>query len=358
MITDIVLRNFRNYQNLNVQFSNKVNVFTGANGQGKTNLLEAIFFLGLLRSFRTSALRDLDKIGSAGFYLSSTVDSGKGWGELLEIDYSDKRCLRIDGVPVRKASEFIGHLKLVVFEPADIMLIKDRSPLRRRFLNMMLSSLYPSYLIALNEYSSALKMRNALLKESKNISELEAFEQILAKNGTVIVNKRNDVLRDLSDEMQCLLKEIRSEGDEFRIKHIFHSVTTDKDEYLAKFANEREKDIARGYSTFGPHVDDFDFLLNSKSLRHFGSTGECRLASLCLKMAAVSIMDKENPDHPKVITLVDDVTGDLDENTRNAFFRIVDKSEQTFFTFTEPPKEEFFKDAAMFSIANGQLVSG
>ena len=357
MITDIVLRNFRNYQNLNALFSSKVNVFTGDNGQGKTNLLEAIFFLGLLRSFRTSTLRDLNKIGSEGFYLSASIDSEKGWEQLLEIDYSEKRRLRIDGVPVRKASEFIGHLKVVVFAPTDIMLINNRSSLRRRFINMMLSSIYPSYLTALNEYSSALKMRNALLKGSRDISAIEAFEQILARNGAVVVNKRNSVLADLSDEMQLLLKDLCEDIDEFKIKHTFSSTTSSEEEYLSKFASERKKDIARGYSTFGPHVDDFDFLLNSKSLRHFGSTGQCRLVALCLKMAAVSIMDAENRDHSRVITLVDDVTGDLDEKTRNTFFRVIDKSKQTFFTFTESPKEDFFKDAAMFSIADGQLIS-
>jgi len=357
MINDILLKNFRNYQNLNVKFAKKVNVFTGANGQGKTNLLEAIFFMGLLRSFRTSAIRDLDRIGSEGFYLSATLDSGKGWDQLIEIDYTDKRRLRIDGMPVWKASEFIGYIKFVVFAPADIMLINDRSPLRRRFINMMLSSMHPSYLTALNEYSDALKMRNALLKEHNDTTAIEAFEQILAEKGTFIVNRRIDVLNCISEEMQSLLRNIRDDVDEFKIRHIFNAATADKSEYLAKFATERSKEIARGYSTFGPHVDDFDFLLNSKSLRHFGSTGQCRLASLCLKMATVSIMDKENPEHPKVVTLVDDVTGDLDDKTRHAFFQVIDKSEQTFFTFTKPPEDDFFKDAEMFSISNGQLVS-
>ena len=186
-----------------------------------------MFFLGLLRSFRTSALRDLDKIGSDGFYLSATVDSGKGWDQLLEIDYTDKRRLRIDGVPVWKATEFIGHMQVVVFAPTDIMLINDRSPLRRRFLNMMLSSMYPSYLIALNEYAVALKMRNALLKDHKDANGIEAFEHILAKNGTFVVNKRNEVLECLAEEMQAFLQGLRSDVDSFKIKHICNSTTLD-----------------------------------------------------------------------------------------------------------------------------------
>lgn len=355
MINDIVLRNFRNYQNLNVKFSRKINVFTGANGQGKTNLLEAIYFLGILRSFRTSAVKDLDKINSDGFYLSATVDTGKGWDQLLEVEYTDKRRLRIDGVPVYKASEFIGNLKLVAFVPTDIMLVSEGSPLRRRFINMLISAIKPAYLLALNEYAGALKMRNALLKENFDPAAMAAFEKILAEKGSFIVSQRQDVFADLSHEMVKLLKDIRDDVDGFSLKYSPFSGTADETAYLARFVENREKDIARGYSSFGPHSDDFEFLLNGKSLRHFGSNGQCRMASLCLKMASVTIMDQENPDHPRVVTLVDDVTGDLDEKTTDAFFRVIDKSEQTFFSFTEKPVNEFFNDAEMFNIANGQL---
>lgn len=355
MINDIVLRNFRNYQNLNVQFSRKINVFTGANGQGKTNLLEAIYFLGILRSFRTSAIKDLEKINSDGFYISATVDTGKGWDQLLEVEYTDKRRLRIDGVPVYKASEFIGHLKLVAFVPTDIMLVTESSPLRRRFVNMLISSINPAYLNALNEYASALKMRNSMLKDTFDKAAIEAFEKILAERGSFIVAQRQEVFADLSHEMEKLLKEIRDDVDGFSLKYSPFSGTGDLETYLAKFADNREKDIARGYSSFGPHSDDFEFLLNGKSLRHFGSTGQCRLASLCLKMASVTILDQENPEQPRVVTLVDDVTGDLDEKTTNAFFRVIDKSEQTFFTFTEKPENDFFRDSEQFAIADGQL---
>lgn len=357
MINDIVLRNFRNYQNLNVQFSRKVNVFTGANGQGKTNLLEAIYFLGILRSFRTSAIKDLEKINSEGFYISANVDTGRGWDQLLEVEYTDKRRLRIDGVPVYKASEFIGNVKLVAFVPMDIMLVTESSPLRRRFINMLISSIKPAYLIALNEYGDALKMRNALLKDSFDNSAMEAFEKILAAKGSLIVQQRQEVFADLSHEMEKLLKGIRDDVDFFSLKYSPFSGTGNEKEYLAKFAENREKDIARGYSSFGPHTDDFEFLLNSKSLRHFGSNGHCRLASLCLKMASVTILDQESPDQARVVTLVDDVTSDLDEKTRDAFFQVIDKSEQTFFTFTEKPNNGFFDNSELFSITNGQLKS-
>jgi len=360
MIKDIVLRNFRNYQNLNISFSQKVNVFTGDNGQGKTNVLEAIYFLGILRSFRTSAIKNLEKINSDGFYLSATVDSGKGWDQLLEVEYTDKRRLRLDGVPVYKASEFIGHLKTVVFAPSDIMLVTESSALRRRFINMLIASIKPNYLIALNEYAEALKRRNILLKDSSDKLAIHAFEKILASRGSLIVTLRKYFFDKLSSEMEAIFHSIRNDVQSFSLKYSPFSQTSDENDYIdyiAKLADNREKDIAKGYSSFGPHCDDFEFLMNKKPLRQFGSVGQCRLASLCLKMAAVTVMDNENSQTSSIITLIDDVTGDLDEKTTNAFFEVINKSEQTFFTFTKKPGNSFFNDASEFVVTDGQIAT-
>lgn len=356
MVNDLLLKNFRNYENFYIKFSNKVNSFVGINGAGKTNILEAIYFSSLLRSFRTAALKDLAKIGSDGFYISSNLNTGKGWNQLIEIDYRGERHLKIDGELIRKGSEFIGKMNVVVFAPNDIKIVTDGSPLRRRFINMILSSTFPSYLNALNDYNRALKSRNILLKNRSVGGEIEAFEQILAEKGVYILNYRKQFLNKLSDEMLIILQRIRSDVDQFRIRYITHSETVDKDSYLLKFNKDSEKDIARGYTTFGPHVDDFDFVMNSKSLRHFGSTGQCRITSLCLKMATVAIIDREKSIDSKIVTLVDDVTGDLDANTKNAFFEVIDKSEQTFFTFTEKPKDLFFENSENFNISNGKIV--
>jgi len=355
MISSIILRNFRNYANLSIDFPKKTNLLIGENGQGKTNLLEAIFFLSLLRSFRNSSIKDLQKIGNKEFFLSASVDRGKGWDELLEIKYADKRKLSIDSAPIRKASEFIGTIKTVAFSPSDIMLVTESTGLRRRFLNMLISSFNKQYLADLNEYSNALKMRNALLKEGRpDPNAMTAFEQIMARSGTAIVKKRTEVLGLLSSEMLLLISDIKGGDPVFSLKYNFHPVTSLETSYLAKLADERQKELARGYTLFGPHLDDFEFILEDKSLRHFGSTGQCRLASLCLKMAAVTVMQSDSDDS-KVITLVDDVTGELDKKTRNAFFRVISKSEQAFFTFTEKPSDEYFKDAGIFEIKNGQV---
>ena len=355
MISNIILRNFRNYANLSIKFPQKTNILLGENGQGKTNLLEGIFFLSMLRSFRTSSIKDLHRIGNKEFFLSASVDTGKGWDELLEVEYAEKRRLRIDSAPIQKASEFIGTIKTVAFSPSDIMLVTESTGLRRRFLNMLISSFSKQYLADLNEYSNALKMRNALLKEgTPDPASMTAFEQIMARSGAEVVKKRTEVLELLSSEMLSLISDIKGGDPVFSLKYNFHPATSIETSYLAKLADERPKELARGYTLFGPHLDDFEFILEDKSLRHFGSAGQCRLVSLCLKMAAVSVMQQDSADS-KVITLVDDVTGELDKKTRDAFFRVISKSEQAFFTFTEKPSDEYFKDAGSFTIKNGLI---
>lgn len=355
MISNIVLKNFRNYSNLSIDFPKKNNLLTGDNGEGKTNLLEAIFFLSMLRSFRTSSIKDLQKVREKKFFLSASVDTGKGYDQLIEVEYADKRMLRIDSAPIRKASEFIGNIKTVAFSPSDIMLITESTGLRRRFLNMLISSFSKPYLSALNEYMQALKIRNTLLKDGKpDLAALGAFEQIMVVSGTEIVKKRTEVLSSLSAEMLTLITDIKGGSPAFSLKYNFHPATSNKSSYIAKFADERQKEISRGYTMFGPHLDDFDFILEDKSLRHFGSSGQCRLASLCLKMAAVKIIQNDSEDS-KVITLVDDVTGELDAGTRDEFFRVISKSEQSFFTFTEKPADDYFSDAGIFSVKNGQI---
>ncbi|MBN1863647.1 MAG: DNA replication and repair protein RecF [Victivallales bacterium] len=357
MIHDISLKNFRNFERLDACFSRKINVFAGANGQGKTNLLEAIYFLGLLRSFRTSSLADLGRIGTEGFFLSATLDTGKGWKHLLEIDYSDKRRLRIDAAPVHKASHFICQFKLVAFTPGDIMLVTQNASVRRRFINMLLSSADPIYLAALNSYSDALKMRNTLLRETFDLGSMLAFEKILAENGALITNKRREILTELTPEMLRIFRSIRNDVKSFALKYAPFNGSEDAGSYLAKLSDTRARDVSKGYTTIGPHTDDFDFVLNGRSLRHFGSNGFCRLASLCLKMASVSVIAQKGDEGSKVITLVDDVTGDLDSAATDAFFETIDKSEQVFFTFTEVPGNGFFDCAEIFHIADGHIAT-
>ena len=208
MIKNIQLQQFRNYESLNLAVNAPVNVLVGNNGQGKSNLLEAIFFISMLRSFRTSQVKELKKISSGGFYISIDVDSGRGWSEKLEVEYGDLRKLRIDGININRSSEFIRRLRTVVFSPEDIQTVTDNSSYRRRFIDMFISMLEPAYMVALQQYLNALKERNAALRHHHpDEAIVKAYEPIMAESATLIVDRRSYYLRQLEDEINKILTE-------------------------------------------------------------------------------------------------------------------------------------------------------
>jgi DNA replication and repair protein RecF len=357
MIKKILLSNFRNYQNQVIDINSKINILVGENGQGKTNLLESIYFLAFLRSFRTSKVQYLKKIGSKGFYIAAKVEA-KGWEKFIEVEFLYKKNLRIDNIQVPKSSNFVGQIRPIVFTHEDIKLISGSSKLRRRYIDILLSSLDRNYLIILQNYIRALKSRNILLRKvNKDISHITAYEPILSKFAVQILKYRYSIIDKLSLKSDLIIKEIKGKANDFNIKYI----SKIKNEYVSEeyiselLKSERNKDILRGYTGIGPHLDDFDFFLNDKNLKHFGSIGQARLASLSLKMGEIELVTENNPEY-NVIALIDDVSGELDEKTKDEFYKSISKVNQVFFTFTKYDEESYFKNAAKFNVFGGKLV--
>ncbi len=355
MISRLVFRNFRNYSEQVLDLNSRLNVFIGENGQGKTNLLEAVFFLSTLRSFRTSKVRDLKKLGSDGFYLGTKINKGDSNPLFLEVEYSGLRRIKVNGENISRSSEFIRHMKVVVFSPEDINIVTGNSGLRRRFLDMLISILEPSYMTALNDYLTALKSRNTVLRsENPNIGTVKAYERILAEKGSIIVSKRKEFLKALKEEVKSILSNFSERENKFTIRYRPQPETESLERYLDKLEQERNRDIDKGFTGSGPQLDEIDFLLNNKLLRNYGSTGQCRLVSLCLKMAQVNLFRKNEASlNRQLIVLVDDVTGELDRQTRKFFFNVIDSATQSFFTFTEKPEDEYFSEAEFFKVNNG-----
>ena len=359
MIKCLYLKNFRNYAEFRIEDLGKVNIFIGKNGQGKTNLLEAVFFLSMLRSFRTSQISDIKKIGAPGFYAGAELSTQNGYERRIEAEYGDKRKLMIEGSSVGKASEFVNQIRTVVFSPNDILLVNGSSSLRRRFIDMFISAVHPEYMGFLQDYYSAMQKRNAFLRMGENIKTVasaKAFEPILADNGVKIVSFRNKILSELSSYIGGLIKDITGAERGFFLKYNMQRGTDSESEYLSRFDQERSRDFSRQYATFGPHLDDFEFIYSDKTLRNYGSTGQCRLASLCLKLACIKIM-KASGNEPEIVALIDDVTGELDIETKNSFYNVIKDADQIFFTFTEKPEaDEFLAGAKIFEISEGQII--
>lgn len=356
MLTRIVLRDFRNYVSAELAFDNSKNILVGHNGQGKTNLLEAIFFLSMLRSFRTGQIRDLKRLNTPGFYLAGDIQGDKAWETAIEVEYFQKRKLMIDHNPIAKASEFIRQFSTVVFSPDDILIVSAGSSLRRRFMDMLISCIQPRYLNALQHYHTALGHRNYLLKNRNNDAALyQAYETIIAENGAYIVNERKKAAELLKLEIGKLIQKIKQDDSVFDICYRFSNGIDENDAFLERLQRDREKDQEKGWTGIGPQLDDFDMLLNEKLLRNYGSTGQCRLTALCLKMAKLSVLNNHNGMKRDVIALIDDVTGELDLPTKTEFYQVIKQAEQVFFTFTEVPQEDFFEEADTFNVQYGEV---
>lgn len=358
MINKLVLSDFRNYKDITVDFDATINLLVGENGQGKTNLLEAIYFIAYLRSFRTSNLSTLKRIGTKGFYIASEIKSENSWNKLLETEYYIQKSLRIDHLPIYKSSEFIGKIKPIIFSSTDIRLISDTSRIRRRFLDMTLSSLDKNYLFILQQYMKALRSRNAVLRNHQiDVSLVAAFEPILAEYAVIIIQKRLQLLKELVNKADYTLKKIKGDSYSLNVKYIsklkIKDITID---YIHNtIVAERERDTKRKYSGIGPHMDDIEFSLNGKDLKSFGSLGQWRLIVLCLKMAETEIITANDSDD-RVIALVDDVTGELDSVTKDSFFKTLSSVNQLFFTLTKYDKTEtYFKNASIYNISDGNV---
>ncbi len=351
MLEKLQLSNFRNYQNLDLDIKSPVNIFLGANGQGKTNLLEAIFYLSMLRSFRTTRLRDLKMLGTESFRIAAGIRKKNSWREELEVICNEEgtRKLKIDSSPVSRASDFFTRIKTVVFAPDDINVVTGQATQRRRFMDMFISVMSPGYMTALQQYTAALRNRNVLLRSGKDAALIQSFEPVLARESVFLIHERRRVTTLLSSEVNKLLGEFHGESI-FSMRYRNNAAASDMQSLVQRYDKERKAEIQRGFSRFGPHLDEYDLMFGEKLLRSFGSTGQCRLVSLCLKMAQVNILCSETGNSDSLVVLVDDVTGELDKTAREIFFRVINRAEQAFFTFTEihrnsnmVPSGDFFK---------------
>ncbi len=329
VLKNLHLLNFRSYENCKLDFSADSVIFCGPNGIGKSNLLEAIFFLSILRSFRTGSVRELVKIGAKEFHIEGEI-ARKGYSETMKVTQraGGGRRLAVDQVPVRRSSEFIREFRAVAFVPEDKWITAGSSCCRRKFFDMFISVLEPAYLSALQRYGTALAQRNAALRINAREESVAAFEPELAGAAAVIAPFRRKYAELMEKKVNELLQ-----ADRFRILRQSDYPECDSD-YLERLRQCRKKDFLRGFTTFGPQTDEFLFHLDDKLLRNFGSNGQLRLMSLYLKMAEFCLIRQNRHG---VVALVDDVTGELDEENRERFLTLLQHADQTFYTFTTVP---------------------
>ena len=369
MISRIRLLNFRNYDDCVVEFGNGLNCLVGLNGQGKTNVLEGIYYLSLLRSFRTSNMNELRRWNSNFFTVAGRVSSQMAMDTELEVTYGAERRLTVNGSKVYRASDFINKLVCVTFIPEDLSMVQGAPSIRRRFLDIAISQISSDYLRHLQAFTVALKSRNALLKEVDKYSRntVTAYDSVLAKEGALIESERIKFSAMLNKWLEELSQELVGDDRKLAIKYMlrlngfmlqsFDNLCPEELErtIMDNLDKSYAKDVERGNTSIGPHHSDFTCLLGGINMGSYSSQGECRMGSLALKLACLGIV-KSTLGENGVTLLVDDVIGELDARRRESFFKTVSGIGQTVFACTEIPSG-LPKAERLFSVRQGMVAA-
>lgn len=348
------LRDFRNYARLDVDFAPGFHVLLGDNAQGKTNILEAIYLLATLRSFRGVGGAQMVQHGKKGYFVGTNV-IGQGSHEIKMYWSSAERKLTLNAQPVRKLSDYFGVLRAVVFCTEDLQLIKGAGRSRRRFLDLLLAQTHPIYLPLLQRYAKALRSRNALLKQrALDETALESFTRELVQIGDQLIRFRQELLPKISPLARLAYRRISSDAEELRLVY----QPTVKNDFALELLQSRNRERAMRMTLLGPHRDDLQLLLNEKSAAKFASEGQKRSLAIALKMAQAEYLTGIHGSPP--ILLIDDVMGELDAKRRAGFLPLLNRAQQSrsqvFMTCTEENwPRELGRDLQRWEVKGGFL---
>ncbi len=361
----LLLQNFRNYSSLNIKLNPHVNIIYGNNAQGKTNLLESIYVLGLTKSHLLQLDNHLITTGKEFYKIKGIVKKNK-IKTTYEVNCNlNKKILKIDGQEIKKISDYINNsLNIIIFYPEDLEIIKGSPNIRRNFLNLELSQLSNNYLKILNEFNKLLKIRNEYLKKmSKNQSYDKTYFNIITNyfvdKSLIIYKMRKKFVEKLNENCGKIFFEITKLSD-FHIEYITNFINENsenqKKEMLEKLDKNIEKEIKFGSTLYGPHRDELEFFLSENNLKIYGSQGQKRMAVLSTKLAEIDIFKKFKNTNP--ILLLDDVFSELDDIKKNNIIKYLADDIQVIITTTDLKKinKKKFNSVNIFKIKNGEVI--
>ncbi len=409
LLNHIILRNFRNYIDCEVEFPQSVNLIVGGNAQGKTSLLEAIYFLCTAESHRATHDVELIRHQESGFYLKGTLRNGSNEVVSLEATKPTRGQFKLkkNGILQTKRSEWIGQFNAVFFSPESLTLVKGGPSERRRFLDLLISQISSEYLKNLQKYNLVLKQRNELLKQiratSTSITQLDAWNKLLIIHGTAVIIKRLEIFCQLQG--YAIKNYLKLTGAQENLALTYRSAVVPDDmlkqnsettavssvggvsdiDKIAKHFNislnaSREADLQRGATSVGPHRDDFLIELESEAktdvvgtsnehnetdpreaktfregARSYGSQGQQRTIALALKLAELELIRHLTGKDP--IVLLDDVTSELDDRRIRYLLEVLQSlSAQTFITTTDAaPLVHYLKEPNVLTIENANV---
>jgi DNA replication and repair protein RecF len=337
-----------------MDFSPGFHLLLGDNAQGKTNILEAIYLMATLRSFRGVGGAQMIRHGAKGYFAGGNV-MGRGDHEIKIYWSARERKLALDGQPVKKLTDYFGVLRTVVFCTEDLQLVKGAARSRRRFLDLLLAQTNPGYLPLLQRYMHTVRARNALLKNrSVDEAALGSFSQELVKLGTEIIRARRELIPKFSPLARLAYRRISNDAEELRIEY----QPSVKNDFAVELAQSRARERTYRSTLVGPHRDDLQLLQNEQSAAQFGSEGQKRTLAIALKMAQAEFLAGIHGSPP--VLLIDDVMGELDVKRRSGLLPLLEQarkaSGQVFMTCTEENwPSELGKDLQRWEVKKGSL---
>ena len=355
-IKNISLSGFRNILRADVGLKNGINIFYGANANGKTNFLESIYICSTGRSHRTKNDKELINFNSDEAHIRVFIQSENTTQRIdAHIRRNDNKGIAVNGIPLKKSSELFGTLYTVIFSPEDLQLIKDSPSQRRRFIDIELCQLSKVYCYNLQQYMRVLKQRNNLLKEIQKNPALKetlfVWDSQLAEYGQNIIKSRKKFVEDLSRKASLRHSQITSDNEELAV---LYNPSVNEDSFEEKLFYFLNRDILSGSTSVGPHRDDISFYVNGNDVKIYGSQGQQRTAAVCAKLAEIDIIKESSSVSP--VLLLDDVLSELDK-TRQYMLMDCINNVQTIITCTgiEDSIKSYTGEAAVFNVKNGVI---
>lgn len=363
IISKISLTNFRNYSTLELNFDKKINIFIGNNAQGKTNILESMYVLSITKSHRCNKDLFLIKNGEIFTKIKGNIIFENSLKKNYEVLINNKgKRVSINNKVIKKTSEYISNINVVMFCPDDLEILKGPPSGRRYFLNIEIGQFYNNYLKLINDYNKVLKSRNEYIKNNKNHINKDYYGVLtteLIKKNIEIINYRNNYIDKINFYIKKIYKDITGD-DKIYIKYeTFVNISTDnfmKKEMEEKYDRLYNNELLQGMTLIGTHRDDFSIYINDIKINNYGSQGQHRIAILCFKLAEIE-MFKENK-YIKPILLLDDIFSELDQDKKNNIIKYIEKDLQVFITSTDINKidRKLVENADIFYVEEGKVT--
>nr|WP_295972450.1 DNA replication/repair protein RecF [uncultured Bacillus sp.] len=366
-IKQLHLENYRNYNQLEASFENKVNVILGENAQGKTNVMESIYVLAMAKSHRTSNDKDLIRWDSEYAKIEGRVQKNSGSIPLELIIAKKGKKAKFNHIEQQKLSQYVGNMNVVMFAPEDLNLVKGSPQVRRRFIDMEIGQISPVYLHEAGQLNKILQQRNHYLRQlqaKKQTDEtmLEILTEQFIQSTVKIITKRFEFLHLLQNWASPIHDGISRGLEKLKIKYKSSVHVSEEQDlsmmvniYKDKFNQVRKREIERGVTLFGPQRDDLVFYVNDRDVQTFGSQGQQRTTALSIKLAEIELIHAEIGEYP--ILLLDDVLSELDDYRQSHLLNTIQEKVQTFVTTTSVDgiDHQTLREASTFCVKEGTM---